>query len=346
MDMIRATYDLLIAEEGPQRARDAAARLGISEAELVQSGSLGEAIRLAPRWLDLLQSLESAGRLMALSRNEACVHERKGTYTDVSGGGGHLLVVGPDIDLRGFPSEWAAAWYLTVDSHRGTQRSIQIFDAHGCAVHKVYCTDGTDTASFETLREAFRGTLPPFQASAPKKARIDRPDADVDAHGLRQAWLALRDTHDFFPMLRSYSVGRLQALRLAGEDLAQPVSVGHVRTMLTSAAERQIPIMCFVGNNGTIQIHTGTVHRIVEQGAWLNVMDPDFNLHLRMDLVTSLWCVVKPTEDGPVHSMEAYDADGNLVVQFFGARKPGMAERDDWRQLWSECTTHHIEVAS
>lgn len=56
--------------------------------------------------------------------------------------------------------------------------------------------------------------------------------------------------------------------------------------------------MIFVGNPGCIQIHTGPVHNIKAMGPWLNVLDLDFNLHLREDEVTQVWKVGKPTRDG------------------------------------------------
>ena len=34
-----------------------------------------------------------------------------------------------------------------------------------------------------------------------------------------------------------------------------------------------------------------------------------------------------------ITSWEAFDAKGELIVQLFGARKPGVPERDDWRRL-------------
>ena len=34
-----------------------------------------------------------------------------------------------------------------------------------------------------------------------------------------------------------------------------------------------------------------------------------------------------------VTSWEAFDAQGELIVQLFGARKPGIPERTDWRAL-------------
>ncbi|MCP2936632.1 hemin-degrading factor, partial [Salmonella enterica subsp. enterica serovar Typhimurium] len=86
--------------------------------------------------------------------------------------------------------------------------------------------------------------------------------------------------------------------------------------------------MCFVGNPGMIQIHTGPVHRIEVMGPWLNVLDPGFNLHLRQDLVDQTWIVRKPTADGVVTSVELLDAAGETIALFFGERKPGKPERE------------------
>ena len=91
--------------------------------------------------------------------------------------------------------------------------------------------------------------------------------------------------------------------------------------------------MTFVGNEGAVQIHTGVPERLVETGPWFNVLDPRFNLHLDETQVAEAYVVVKPTVDGVVTSVEGFDAAGRLVVQFFGARKPGLPEHEDWRAL-------------
>ena len=41
----------------------------------------------------------------------------------------------------------------------------------------------------------------------------------------------------------------------------------------------------------------------------------------------------KPTADGIVSSLEAYDSDGELILQLFGERKPGQPEQAVWREL-------------
>jgi putative hemin transport protein len=100
---------------------------------------------------------------------------------------------------------------------------------------------------------------------------------------------------------------------------------------LEHAAAVSLPIMVFVGNRGCIEIHTGPVSKVKVMGPWLNVLDPSFNLHLRQDRVASAFVVTKPTVDGPVTSLELFDAAGENIALLFGKRKPGLPEDPAWR---------------
>nr|WP_249120770.1 ChuX/HutX family heme-like substrate-binding protein [Plastoroseomonas hellenica] len=99
--------------------------------------------------------------------------------------------------------------------------------------------------------------------------------------------------------------------------------------------------MVFVGNRNAIQIHTGPVARLVDIPGWFNVLDPDFNLHLREAGVAAAWRVVKPTEDGAVTSIELLDAGGEVVAMLFGARKPGQPELPEWRAIAASIVERH-----
>ena len=54
---------------------------------------------------------------------------------------------------------------------------------------------------------------------------------------------------------------------------------------------------------------------------------------MREARLADVWVVEKPTVDGEVTSLEAFDADGELMAMFFGARKPGQVEQPAWRDL-------------
>jgi putative hemin transport protein len=126
---------------------------------------------------------------------------------------------------------------------------------------------------------------------------------------------------------------RQQAMRMVGRDYAWQLDVDTISAMFSHVSRDGLPIMCFVANRGCVQIHSGPVHSVKSMGPWLNVLDETFHLHLRLDHIREVWAVRKPTKDGHVTSLEAYGADGGLIVQFFGQRHEGEAERSDWRFL-------------
>src|SRR5690606_27283263 len=148
-------WQRLRAEQPGLRARDAAARLAVSEAELTASRLGVDAVRLRPDWAELLPALGELGYIMALTRNEHCVHERKGHYREVSvsANGAMGLVVSADIDLRLFMTHWASVFAIAEQTERGLQRSIQIFDRQGTAVHKVYLTAKSEELAWAPLVE-------------------------------------------------------------------------------------------------------------------------------------------------------------------------------------------------
>lgn len=335
-DLFQA-WQHLLQTEPHLRARDAAERLGVGEGQLIASRVGLDTQRLTPDWRNLLPALERLGRVMVLTRNAHCVHERKGVYREVTVAPNAQmgLVVSPDIDLRLFLSGWASLFAVEQQTPRGVQRSLQVFDRQAAAVHKVFLTEDSDLDAWAALLARFGDAeQSPVLPCEPLPAREpERPDAHIDVSGLRASWAALKDVHHFHAMLNHHGVGRLQALRLAGREWAEPLAPAALPDLLSEAAARQVPVMVFVGNRHCIQIHSGLLHTLRWAGDWFNVLDPDFNLHLKAGAVAQLWRVRKPTTDGIITSWEAYAADGELILQLFGVRKPGQPELPAWRVL-------------
>lgn len=335
---LRAAWENIVARAGGKlRARDAAQKLGVSEGELVASLVGKNATRLRTEGAAIIKDVPALGTVMALTRNEHCVHEKIGPYLEVSLNGAHALVLGELIDLRIFPSRWHHSFAVIDETDGGPRRSLQVFDADGTAVHKIYQKPATDSAAFDRLIADWRAEdqSPVLDTRATPQAAADRADSEIDVAKLRSEWAALEDTHDFFDMLRKLKVGRLQALRLAGPEFARRVAPETLSQVLEAARDTATPIMVFVGNPGCIQIHSGPVTNLKRMGPWFNVLDPDFNLHLREDAIASAWTVRKPTRDGDVNSLELFDRDGMCFAQVFGARKPGKPELQAWRSILS-----------
>lgn len=333
---LKTQWDALKQEQPHLRIRNAAQSLGVSEMELLATNIGSNVTRLRPEFKEMLAEIESLQKVMALTRNEECVHERKGIYTNADFSNPHAgLFVNEDIDLRIFLSHWKKVFAVIDETARGTSRSLQFFGKDGEAIHKIFLTADSNVEAFEALVEKYKSEdQQPFETAEAYELNLDeRPDDEIDAEGFKQAWLELKDTHDFFMMLRKFNVSRTQALRLAPSDFhAKEISKDAIVTMLEEVAKEKTPIMVFVGNKGNIQIHTGRVRKTMWHQEWYNIMDPDFNLHLDMSKIAQTWVVRKPTEDGVVTAIEVFNEMGDIIVQFFGKRKPGIPELDVWRE--------------
>jgi putative hemin transport protein len=323
------------ADNPKMRERDLADQLGVSEAELVAAHCGDGVQRIEPRVNDLLTGLEAVGEVMALTRNESAVHEKIGVYDKVVTGPHNALVLGENIDLRIFPKAWAHGFAVEKRDGDEIRRSLQFFDASGEAVHKVHLRAGSSLYAYQKL---VAGLSSADQSQSVAVEPVDDETAEIQPAAetfddLRERWSKLTDVHQFFGMLRALKLSRRQAVRMIGQDYAWQIDNDAVVAMLNHAAQDAIPIMCFVGNRGCIQIHSGPVQNIKPMGPWINIFDETFHLHLRTDHVVEAWAVRRPTKDGHVTSVEAYGADGKMIIQFFGKRHEGEVERDDWRFL-------------
>jgi putative hemin transport protein len=326
-------------DNSQMRERDLAAKLGISEGEFVAAFCGEGATRIGADVNALLPELESLGEVMALTRNESAVHEKVGVYDNVHAGNHAAMVLSGDIDLRIFPSKWVHGFAVEKPDGGQTRRSLQFFDASGDAVHKIHLRPASNLDAYSRLVDRFRssdqtpriGAVEQRIALEDGSARTTRDDA-LRAE-LRSRWEGMTDVHQFFGILRALDLRRHEALGMIGSDLAWRIDSDAVGALLTRAAADSLPIMCFVGNHGCIQIHSGPVANVKTMGPWINVMDPGFHLHLRLDHIANVWAVRKPNSDGHVTSVEAYDDNNRMIIQFFGQRAEGRRERDDWREL-------------
>jgi putative hemin transport protein len=338
MELLKAWENLKV--DNPKlRIRNAAKELGVSELELLVLKSGENVIKLNNDFKNILLEIENLGNVTAITRNDDVVHERKGIYLNPSFHGIHVgLFVGADIDLRLFLTCWKSVYAVTEGEDDKKRYSIHFFAKDGQAVHKIYLHEKSNLGAYHKLVENYKSedqpTTEDIEDTKPKE--IEKPDSEIEVKEFQDKWLSLKDTHDFFGMLKKYEVTRTQALRIAPEGKTKKISNDSTRNLLELASKEQVSIMVFVGNQGAIQIHTGEVKKLMDYGEWFNVLDPDFNLHLRESSISETWLVKKPTEDGTITSVEVFDEKGELIVQFFGKRKPGIPELETWRTICSQ----------
>ncbi|MYN17406.1 hemin-degrading factor [Rugamonas sp. FT107W] len=344
-------YDALRAEQPRLQLRDAAKTLNVSEAELLATGIGKTVTRLkegenVPR--EIMRRALDLGTVLALTRNDNGVLERTGVATrlkpqeEIIGldadkekerearlrniAGGYL---GGEIDLRFTFKNWKYAFAVVQPGKDGVvSRSLQFFDTHGNAAHKIYVKSDAGVPVFDKLVAEFRNPVQSAElnvAAMPARA-AEKPDSAVDVKELQLAWNELSDVHQFNRLLSEFGVSREQAMRLAPAGAVQRITPLAVRQLLEESAKQKLDIMAFLGNESTIQIYSGKVSKVQEVGGWFNVLDPDFNLHLRDSAFNSGYVIKR----AGVTSVEFFDKKGELVVSFFGVRERNKPQPQSW----------------
>ncbi|WHO74538.1 hemin-degrading factor [Rhizobium sp. BT03] len=321
------------AENPKLRERDIAAQLKISEAALVAAETGISVTRIDGSALKFLERVASLGEVMALSRNESAVHEKIGIFENIKSGAQAAIVLGENIDLRIFPSRWEHGFAVSKTDGDQVRLSLQYFDKAGTAVHKVHLRPNSNVEAYHAMVAALKLEDQSQDFVETETANIVDEPADVSRDELRDNWSRLTDTHEFFGMLKRLKIGRQAAVRSVGDDYAWKLDNSATAEMMHASVKSGLPIMCFVANDGIVQIHSGPIFNVQAMGPWINIMDPTFHLHLRQDHIAETWAVRKPTKDGHVTSLEAYNTQGEMIIQFFGKRKEGSDERAEWREI-------------
>ncbi|WP_208437539.1 hemin-degrading factor [Bartonella taylorii] len=318
------------------RNRDFAISIGISEAELVAAYcTIGKAKRLQTDVATLLEAAPRLGKVMALTRNKYAVHEITGCFEKIVQNQHTPITLG-EIDLRIFAKQWKFGFEYDVIILGKPAKSLQFFDQYGVAIFKLYSKETTNMEEWDKLVEKL---LHEDQSSVldilPTPFPIQHDTTELDVEQFRNRWRNMTDVHQLHRIISEFKINRCDAVKYAGNEFADELKVEAVEMMLHQVAEQEVPIMCFIGNRGCIQIFSGKVKNIKQMGPWINILDHNFDMHLLLAGIENVWCVRKPTSDGYVSSLEAFDKNGEMIIQFFGVRKEGQKEREDWRSLLS-----------
>ncbi|WP_230659481.1 ChuX/HutX family heme-like substrate-binding protein [Psychrobacter sp. I-STPA10] len=348
-DALWQTYQQQKAGDRMLFPTEGAEALGVSEFELLLASPHSQ--YMGRNYKEVLLQLEQFGQVESIVRNKLAVSEKQGVYENVKLGEkmGLALNVG-GLDLRFFMWQWQ--YMLAVTDESKESYSIQFFDAQGNAIEKVFLRD-LSAQNLQKWQALIQAEIKATEATdITLEAKQDKQlwqYKALDSEGLstlHTQWLDMTDVHQFHFLLKKLALDRISSFCQAPEGMATKLDTTAVETLLLAVQQQQCPIMIFVGNTGMIQVQTGKVHHVKRMGDWLNILDKkqtNFTLHLKDKALAQLWCVKRPTKDGIVTAIEGFDAYGDSMVTFFGQRKEGEPEQEDWLNITTQlCATQAI----
>lgn len=333
-------YKQLKQQFPDKHARDLAAQLNITEAELLYSRVGHDNVkRLSGHLPELLHALSTIGQAKAITRNDYVVSIQTGLYDNPRFSDHAGLFLNPEkLDLRMFFAQWDSIFTLTEQVGNEIRHSIQFFDKNGDAIHKVYSSEHTDMKVWQDIITHYTSIdNPPLQLDT-VLSFSNSEISDETKQQIEQQWRDMSDVHQFFTLLKTHNLSRQQVFRIVSNELAWQVPTNSLSQLLSLAHQAKNEIMLFIGNRGCVQIFTGVINKLSplkiesSQTDWLNVSSNDFNLHIIENGVSECWVTRKPTQDGFVTSLEVFDNQGNQIIQMYGQRTEGVPEQNQWSQ--------------
>ncbi|MFM8443604.1 MAG: ChuX/HutX family heme-like substrate-binding protein [Methylococcus sp.] len=319
-ETLRSRWHALREQNPKLRIRDAAARLNVTEAQLLALGVGETATRLRDDWADLLLELFRLGPLMGLTRNDHAVHERHGAYRHLRVMGEVRIVEDEGFEAALFLAQWRIGFAVKEAGHGKVRQSLQFFAEDGSAVHKIYLTEHSRPGILDDLVEHFRS---PEQTDwlqiQPRPRNISSDASDrLGSGGIISGW----------PVSGEGRALTQPDLNVRSATLnAVPLAAGAVESVLTHAASFGIPLIIAVGNSGAMQLHRGPIHNVLRTGPWINVLDEPFNLHLRDAALASAWRIRDLTPGGAL-SLCGCDEQRGSLLQIFSEDRSG---------AWEDC---------
>lgn len=311
------------------RIRDAAKQLKVSEVELVALGLGTTTTRLSSDFKTLLKRLPELGSVMALTRSDAAVHEITGYFSELSLHSDTALFFRPGLDTRYFLNDWHYGFAVNENG----RLSLQFFDHLGQAVHKIYLNEHSNQAAYEQLIVEFKASEQTPLTLFNTVHTATTPEPDIDLIELRQAWSQIQDVHEGNRIIKRYGHQRPAVYRALGSEYAEALDTSCIEWLLTALSSEQLPLMLFAMNEAAVQSYSGKIEKLLRTGPWFNILDPQFNLHLRTQEIGEVWRVRKPSADGWVTSLDVFDWHGQEILVFTDQRERGQQESSRWTEL-------------
>lgn len=331
---LKKRWQKLVEEKPKTRIRDAAQILNVSEMELLVTDIPQNVLQLQGDFKALMQRLTGVGKVMSLVRNEIAVHELSGIYPNlVFNQNPHIGVAMNSIDLKIHFNEYCYAFAVKTPQGKNELRSIQFFDSNGQALQKIYLKNQEHIETWEEIIDNFVDKNQATDFELIKAESGSKSFANIDVNKFRKDWENMLDVHDLQSIIANYEISRHEAISIVGEPHARLVKTDAINRLIENVFELQLSCMVFVGNKGATQIYSGGFKKIAEMGEWMNVLDPNFNLHVLNNAVNDVWITKKPTKHGIVTSMEVYDVNGKLCLQFSPENNAEKQESLQWRAL-------------
>ena len=286
---LKINWESLLKNDNNLRIRDAASKLGVSEAELL-STEIGDTTSYLSidNYYEFFKNILKLNKVMFLVRNDFVVHEKiitalsyilKENYI-MSKDGNRLI----DVNFNNIKY----AFFQKKKHKKIELKSFQLFDNNGNSIIKIYLKDDNHNP-FDKIAEKYK-----------KKYLYELQSQDLTLQN-NSNYYTFQDINVFYKQRQTNS----HSHKIAGENF---------RSIIDKVSDYKIKIQIILVSKNIIQYHEDKLIKIVDYGPWYNILDKNFNLHILEKKIHHLEIHNLSTSEIDYHLINVLDENDNTIL--------------------------------
>ena len=283
---LKSKWEKLQSEDNKIRIRDAAKKLGTSEASLLSTEINDGVFFLNISDYDtFLSEVLSLDKIMLLIRSDSVVHEKTISSKDIQLRDNKVFNnKSNELILEFNPTLFKYVFSQNKLHAKRSLRSFQIFDIYGNAILKIYLK-GKNEIEFDNIVERYQAEYH-YELQEPGNLKNLEPKSIIELNSSGKEC----ECYEY--------------------DLKENI----LRKILTAASKEQIPIQIHAIGKGTIQYHKGLIKKIVDFGPWINIIDKTFNLHAMENHLKHVVLKKHQKDNDTFYYIDFFDKSNNYVL--------------------------------
>ena len=272
------------------------------------------------RWAEQFnRQLATNNAIITTNTNEISV-QQFGTLGQIRLYGDLGILQGGDISVYFYTDNWRS-----IDFHQDLKsNTLTCFDDGHDQAWCLSCSQLEPELRSKNLNLSLPEPQIPIQPSL---------SAQVEINELRQMWASLTHVHQFYDMLSLFKLDLLEAIRLMQNQWTHPITSGQLTNFLQQCFEQKLDCKILTGNRGIVHELIAPIKQLKCTPKALTISGNNYHCNVNLLSIEEVWLVKRATKYGIVHSLEAFDSHGRLILQV-QEQKPSEQPESS---LWIHC---------
>lgn len=134
-------------------------------------------------------------------------------------------------------------------------------------------------------------------------------------------------------MLSLFDLNLLDSIHMMQNRWTNPITSQQLLDLIYACAKAQVNSKILSGNRGILHVLKSPIQHANQQQQLLDIVSDHYSCQLNLTYIKEVWLGKRATKQGILHSIEAFEQQGGLILQVQETLTSQQGESD----LWQRC---------